>query len=226
MTTPSVNQRIAESIRAYPTLFGCRTDVLHYWFCVIGNGTEWEDGELRGEPLRELSVDEKIQEGTSWIQSRLDDAHTQARPELMARYRMLMLEAAQQIRFRMENAADLALVPWGTLQTSPRQSIYGLCDYSRLSTVPDDVKPAWLDAVREMIMEVFSSEPRADHHRGFTDPAQQTHDQNLEFADQCLQSLAQRFGPGTYPGSLAEWHSRRNATLEELKQMLQQTSGE
>lgn len=213
-----VDQRIAESIRAYPTLFGCRTKVLEYWFCVSGNGTEWVDGELQGEPLREETLEEKIRFSTEWIQARVDDPHTQGNAELQARWRMMLLETSNQIRFRVENADTLALVPWGTLRDSPRGRIYPMCEYSRMACVPDDVKPEWLDAVREMILEVFGHEPKPEHA--------EEHQRNLAFADQTLQSLAQRFSAGKYPTSLGEWHARRAATLLELKAMLHNAKGD
>lgn len=212
-----VDQRIAQSICAYPTLFGCRTKVLEFWFCVIGNGTEWVDGELQGEPFREETLEEKIQFSTSWIQDRMDDPHTKNTADLQARWRMMLLETSNQIRFRVENAHTLALVPWGVLRDSPRGRIYPMCSYSRMAQVPSNVKPEWLAAVREMILEVFAYEPELEDT--------EEHERNLVFADQILQSLAKRFGAGNCPSSLQEWKDRREATWQELKQMLQNTKG-
>ena len=101
MLTPTVDKKIAAHIRAYPTLFGCRTKVLEQWFCVIGNGTEWVDGELQAEPLCERTLEENISFATQWIQERLDDPYTKNNPELQARYRIMHLYVRNKFRFRV-----------------------------------------------------------------------------------------------------------------------------
>jgi hypothetical protein len=41
-----VDETIEWKIRNYPRLFANRNQALHHLFCVLGNGWDWEGGEL------------------------------------------------------------------------------------------------------------------------------------------------------------------------------------
>ncbi len=222
-----INKRIADSIRRYPTLYRCRTDVLEHWFCVIGNGMEWQDGQLVSifdePPLR--TVEQLVAENTKWMRERLEEDDNEMDASTLARYRVMIQQESTRIRFTVENASDIALVEWShntptRLRDSfSAKSIYPLCAYSRMSQVPDDVDPEWLAAVREMIFVVFRSEPSQYGFDPETNAKQ--HETNIQFASQTLASLARRFGDGGRPASYESWCSRQRAFNIKVKAMIQ-----
>lgn len=230
---PTVNEFVADAIQRYPTLFGCRTDVLHHLFCVNGNGYEWRGGELVGYPERKRSLkallkevdnnDAKMAEMLARF-DREDEAHEELRvlnETRQAKRRLRREHEKSIITFRYKNAADLALVTWsrdhdrlldGPLTFRPG-TIYPLCEYAKLARVPDDVKPDWLAAVREMIFEVFASSPRRPDGQFSEEHCAAEHQRNIEFASKSLESIASRFPPP--PGQVtnyAEWVALRKRT--------------
>lgn len=220
---------IADSIRRYPGLYRCRTDVLEQWFCVNGNGMEWENGKLNAvwEEKPMLTIEQHIAFHTEWMRARLAEAEEANSPYDQARYRAMINREAANIRYTVENADDLALIPWSTTYDANRQdgfnpkSIYPLCEYARMNRVPDDVDPEWLAAVREMIFHVFVSQPNQPPVARYTmEQAQKQHEHNIKFADQVLQNLAERFGYGGEPASYQAWRDNYVKRMAEVHQML------
>ncbi len=211
----SINQQIADSIRRYPTLHSCRTSVLHHWFCVSGSGYGWDSGRLitlYAEPPLP-SREETIQAETK---SMIENLSMGVWPpdSLALRHYELRFEQEMVAR-RWDMAEELALVSWGEprLNGFTRYTdivpgkINPLCKFSCLAKIPNDVDPEYLEAAREMIQEIFRSQPWQSSRDGFRvdEKALAQHESNLEFADGIAQELAQRFGPGTKPNSLAEY---------------------
>lgn len=217
------------AIRSYPTLYRCRTDVLRQWFCVPGNGMGWRDGKLvDAEPDEEFcSEEEQISWATDFMRIHLERAQEHGDPQRIAECRIRLQMKEDQIRFRMRNADDLALVSWNHITPQDPfvpQAIYPLCEYSRLNSVPDDVVPDYLAAVREMIFEIFASKPNQPGLSHLSaEENRQVHADNLKFADQVLQSLHVRFGSSGIPTSLAEFQDRRKNCLMEINKMLDAT---
>jgi len=209
MKTPiSLNDSIAKSIHDWPTLYACRTDVLHQYFCVNGNGMEWKNGVLvdgygsSTKAERDLMIeneDEKVAElherssvaglsGDNLVKVSWEIATEEARIRVDVRRRNM------ETTFRVKNAKLLALIPWKDDDKHPAcdvnhcapKTIYPLCQYACMNEVPDDIQPDWLAGVREMIFWVFCSKPDADQ------PAQQA--ANIAFADGVLRTLHTRFG--------------------------------
>lgn len=231
-----INQDIARAIRRWPTLYRCRTDVLHQWFCVNGNGMDWIDGRLSSrswsgdEPMP--SVEEQIADSTDWMRKRLDEAVGD--PVAAAKYRIMIKREAKRIAFNMENAEDLALVPWSMIYRPsakdgflPPAAIYPLCQYACMNEVPDDVDPEYLAAVREMIFVVFNSRANQPGISCYDEEHNlKVHGENIRFADQVLQDLARRFGDGGMSTSHAGWLESRkkiNASISEMLRSLDQT---
>ena len=67
-------------------------------------------------------------------------------------------------------------------------SFYPMCDYSRMSTVPDDVRPDWLAGVYETIDLVLKSDPKLKSSAGHENAA------NIKFATKVKADLDKRFG--------------------------------
>lgn len=211
----TLNQAITRDIRRWPTLYACRTDVLHQWFCVNGNGMEWVNGRLVGydSTKRMPSLKRIIADATEPL--RHNQKIFQDDPEQAAKYRVLIRMEEDLIRTRYQMAEDLALITWDQGCTAgsefPSRRIYPLCEYARMNRVPDDVDPEYLAAVREMILVVFRSDPSNTMTSYDATPEQQTtaHQANIQFADRVLQDLALRFGDGGKVSSYAQFQDRR-----------------
>jgi hypothetical protein len=214
----NLNQMIAGNIRRWPTLYACRTDVLHHWFCVNGNGMSWEDGRLvaydhnkRAPSLKRIIADatEPLRHNQKIFQ---DDPE---QPEQAAQYRVLIRMEEDLIRTRYQMADDLALITWNQGYSAgsefPARRIYPLCEYARMNCVPDDVDAEYLAAVREMILVVFRSDPSNTMTPCDATAEQRAtaHQANIQFADQVLQDLARRFGNGGKVSSYAQFQERR-----------------
>ena len=222
----NLNDAIARDIRRWPTLYACRTDVLHQWFCVNGNGMDWVNGRLVGydSTKRMPSLKSRIADATEGLRtiqlSCVDDA-AQA-----AKYRVLIRKEEDRVKQAHVLADDLARVSWdhGVFPDpnfAPAR-IYPLCEYARMNRVPDDVDPEYLAAVREMILEVFRSDPsRSLTPSGATAEQQAAaHQANIQFADRVLQDLARRFGTGSMISSHAQYQANRRTISQGIQAIL------
>lgn len=236
-----LDQQIANTIRRYPTLFACRTSVLHQWFCVIGNGREWVNGRLvsREDERPLLSRAQTIEKQTEWLVKRAKE-----NKKIFGNCPERRAVDAYNLRFeidmvgrRYDLADHLALMSWPRPCPSRRdrdtdiapEKIYPWYMGSHLSNVPDDVQPEYLAAAREMLLEIFQSQPW-QYEWGFEMKQEEIlaeHERSLQMADGIAQELARRFGPGKKPNSLAEYHlanKRREEMFKEFLRSLKVTS--
>lgn len=228
----SINAAIARDIKCYPTLFGCRTDVLHQWFCVNGNGMEWRGGRLvhrSDSPVPSLAS--VLAEATHHARKRLHEQDLATHQ--LARLRVQIAKMESEVTFRYENADDLTLVPWdsvlnGTQTTKSDfapQAIYPLCEFARMNSVPDDVDPEYLAAVREMICEVFDSSQASTHWQASEQERARAREANCVFADRVLQDLARRFPEGNPFLSRADRDTKRAVAWGKVSQALKRVRG-
>ena len=222
----NINQKIANSIRKYPDMYRCRTDVLHHWFCVNGNGMEWHNGKLINgyDDASIPSLKFIIDEYTSSDREKLKELDGSNDHERLAIIRVRIAQTIADLTVTYNNADDLALVKWNhspharMLTACLPSTIYPLCEYARMNTVPDDVTPEYLSAVREMIIEVFESVNDGIHLGPDYDKEELT--DNCKFANGVLQNLASRFGPGNFVTSYAEWQDRKRTSNLTVKNMI------
>jgi hypothetical protein len=147
-----------------------------------------------------------------------------------AKYRVMIRNEAAKISFRMENADDLALVPWSSsLRSSqhdmfPPVAIYPLCQYACMNEVPDDVDQEYLAAVREMIIAVFNSQPNRPGISCYDEEHNaKVHESNIRFADGVLQDLARRFPAQGPVSSHAEWKDRMSSFYSSIMAALKRS---
>jgi len=221
-----INQAIARDIRRWPTMYSCRTDVLHQWFCVNGNGMEWQNGRLVGyySTKRMPSLKSRIADATEALRSiQLSYVEDVAQA---AKYRVLIRKEEDRVKQVHALADDLAQVSWDRgISPDPNFAparIYPLCKYARMNRVPDDVDPEYLAAVREMILEVFRSEPSETLISSGATAEQLTtaHQSNIQFADKVLQDLARRFGDGGMISSHAQYQANRVTVAQGINDIL------
>jgi hypothetical protein len=205
-----VDDFVAKNIRAYPTLFSCRTSVLHQTLCVIGNGLAWNNNgtiECDYEEDRNIFYDEE-QHATN-ISDRLKKIFvenldemsdfikkSENRERINVKYHNLLMQ------FRRDNAELLAQETWEKTsekyllkENYPKdaENIYPLSEqHSMLCTVPDNIHPDWLDAVFEMIFMVF------------------TFSEDIFIANRTLKKLGKKFGyPKNKPKSYREFSNQK-----------------
>ncbi len=228
---PSVHDSVVQAIRTYPSLYRCRTDVLHHFFCVNGNGMEWVSGELISsyeEPVRTL--DDILHDERAAVAERMDflrgfEIDADRNKQVEARARAKVLYENTVLRYRFENADDLAHVQWDAIPIGETlahpKPIYPLCDYARMNAVPDDVKPDWLAAVREMIFVVFRAPARTPDHRMTAQMCETERLSNIAFASKVMGDLATRFGnPDYMPTSYEEWQKFQQECFEPVLKAL------
>jgi len=215
----SINKAIADAIRAYPTLYQCRTDVLHQWFCVIGNGMSWKNGRLVNNYLENpRSLQEIIEFKTEFLRNSESVNET-----VDAETRAKIAKIASELTYTYDNADDLALVSW--CSDFPADSIYPLCEYSKMNTVPDDVDPEYLAAVREMIFAVFESKDIVGSFRRAPEQNEIAMKKIRDFASNVLSSLATRFGDAGMPTSYEEWVEKKNAAKQRVSDFMAKIGG-
>lgn len=120
----------------YPYIYENKWEVYHQLFICNGNGYEWVNGELEGYgddmvSSIELAIKRQFD---SWLGDRLLD-----RP----------------LKFSIENCRDMciSITKWEERIkdfTCNQDKIYSLCDYAKIMNIPEDIKPAWREAVMEM----------------------------------------------------------------------------
>ena len=224
----SLQDSIANAIRNWPTLYGCRTDVLHHYFCAVDNGMDWHDGVLvdrYGDSTESerasMVLDENeraqiVHDSLRWLARREPprDIGPAQEDTMMALARITARRHNNELRLRIDHADLLACLPWND-QSLP-DGLLGVGAYCRvqpitplstatsaLFTIPDDVQPDWLAGAREMIFAIFHAPP--------------TSQPVIPLAEDVLQKLHQRFStPPGVPTTFAEWQASRDCDVDDL----------
>jgi hypothetical protein len=220
----SLDRHIAQSIFNYPTLYGHRADVLNYYFCVIGNGSDWKNGVLtdhgsghqyaQENPDRDIcDEDEEVKNFLGRNEQRLSvgmAVSSSINPIIDAIFRTRARWHNMEVHYRKENAHLLAIIP-----SNPELedfTLYPLCEYSSMMSVPDDVHPDWLAGVREMISIIYRMKPPTELPKGM-----QPHSKNIEWADKALADINARFGkPKNSYGSYTEHCEKHGARINQI----------
>jgi len=206
-----VHEHVALCIRQYPTLYRCRTFVLHHIFCVNGNGYSWENGRpwcVTAPPIYKtanamIKDKKKMREQLLGGQRSLDSVNS---------LRFLVSEAYEEsiLRFRFDNSYNLALIPWvykdlmsDFFDSSRSPNLYSehlypmSPGYTMLDNIPNDVKPAWLSAAREMIVEILSAPKSAHSMLSYSkEQNEKVYRTNIRLAKKVSKDLNLRFGKG------------------------------
>lgn len=220
----TLQDSIAATIRNWPTLYGCRSDVLQHYFCAANNGLDWQDGILvdrygDSTEAERASMRLDAAERLAALQDELQDppspppsaARRRLHTTLAAVVQIATLRHNAEVQFRTDHADVLALVPWGDADSADRllggvstaPPISMLAPTCALFSVPDDVQPDWLEGAREMIFTLFRTPTVATTV--------------IDLADTALQRLATRFPPALgLPCSRAAWQAMRHADVHAL----------
>lgn len=155
----------------YPILFPGRWQVLNQFFCVIGNGYKWENGEL---VAKEYPGEEKREEPTLPPDGRAYHHPRTIRLKLMAWYEEIYKKLDDYIpnpedriikegRFSGEERMLPNVSPKTEkiiiqkveehIKTGNEEHInfYPLSESSAIFTYPEDIKPDWLEGIKEVV---------------------------------------------------------------------------
>jgi hypothetical protein len=175
---PTYKETLEWSYKLYPTLHATELDVLNQLFFVIGNGTEWENGELCDkfyssfeeqeiDVLRQREHDRKryaeLDKACEEFNSTLNELlkNDPAQQKLIKRFQHIIvdesnIEQAQKLEIekRIEQARKLSDgiksgFCWYLNDNNELiQTMYPVSEYSRIMNLPDDIKPDWLAAAK------------------------------------------------------------------------------
>ena len=131
----TVETTLQQMFDRYPDLFSTREECFDHLFCTIGNGYEWKWGQLvyhdRGVPGYNEAEEKTLNE-----EDYAKERHGQAR------------QSKKNIEARRKR--DSVFVKAGIIKNIDEHHWYPLSKrYSRLFTVPADVKEDWKAAVEE-----------------------------------------------------------------------------
>lgn len=186
-----VKTTLLECIRYYPTIFPTRERVLDHLFFVIGNGYAWKGGHL-------ISLT-KIKEKDP-LKFNLDKFPGSS-PKKIKNLKEIIETAEERAKPGFPHIEKMRWVTFKEKTDWNADSLYPLCSYSKIFSVPDNVRPDWLRAAAEAI----------NMGRALGEGIQHPH--NLEYLEVAREDLVSRFpqrlskivwkdiGPGMDPDS-------------------------
>ncbi len=137
----NVNDTVRWSIWHFPNLYHSRATVLHDLFYVIGNGYEWQDGELV-YPFAGTRRDEDAY-STFRHESSLRGHNDPILSEVYERSRRQWNTEVDEVRSRIDELVND--------MTFPSERPYPQCkEYAKAYNLPDDIKPDWAEAAAEI----------------------------------------------------------------------------
>ena len=205
----SVTKSIAASIKRYPTLYSCRTDVLDHMFCGYGTGYEWVKGKLI-DPYKKKG--EKYKHHTNTLPKKIHHLMTN---DLKMRFELEEDWYKKYIEFKIQHASKLAFLTWidkpdadfkaisnpmkeVSIDIGYRKPMRQLDEkYSPLCNVPNNVEESWLAAAREIagvILHPNSTLPTLLGTLSFSaEQIKIMNEKNKELAHTILADLEHRF---------------------------------
>lgn len=136
----------------YPSLFRRRWEVLNHLFCVIGNGFEWVNGELVEKGERKIKnyvpllkdgeayrSEESIREQVSKENKKMDEwiiKHNQEYEKLGISH-LINTWPGEKTEKEIAKTYNVEFYP--------------LSEYSAIFNIPEDIKPDWLEGIKEVV---------------------------------------------------------------------------
>lgn len=139
----TVETTIQQMFDEYPSLFSTRQECYNFLFCVIGNGYEWERGQI--VRIGDSEEDRNIQ---MWEEM---DYADEAKPKAVQSETNIAekrKEDEELHNLKRENDLKDGLPDIGSYDPE-KHHWYPLCEYSLINNVPEDVRPDWKAAVEE-----------------------------------------------------------------------------
>ena len=172
----NVQDTVKRMLMIYPSVSINAIDVYNHLFCTIGNGFRWEDGELveiSDVPLNVPTLYEAIDNAMQFemvenpyslfestqVTYRMRHNGYDDQEEIVKSFSTKMynmLKESVSLICRTEERLNDFEAP--TRKRYPEIfmknyefNLYGLCSYSEICNLPDDIKPDWLEAAERML---------------------------------------------------------------------------
>ena len=149
----------------YPTVEHNRLSVLNHLFLVIGNGYEWKNGELVeiGVKQTKATIEKailkivtrglKVDSLKNWFE--IAEVHREINEgNEDDKYKFVSDSICRDIKkdivltFDIENRMK-DMTPYSDFERFPFK-FYPICEYSELCNLPDNIKPDWFAAAKEI----------------------------------------------------------------------------
>ncbi len=172
----NLKDSVIKSMREYPSISGNKLDVYDHLFLTIGNGYYWVNGELI-EPSNEkpnvISIEDAIDKLFN-DESRIDlttdrmffyiDELNKGEKVVKESLQYDLKRYAQDVKTiinaeKLVNQSLFEIEPIISLEgLEPKCTLYPLCEYSDIMNIPDDIKPDWLEGIKELMDYLLNSE--------------------------------------------------------------------
>ena len=172
----NLKDNVINSMREYPSISGNKLDVYDHLFLTIGNGYYWVNGELIDPYNKRLNI-LSIEDGIDNLfnnESRIDlttDRMFFYIGELNKGEKVVkeslqydLKRYAQDVKTiinaeKLVNQNLFEIEPIISLDgLEPKCTLYPLSKYSAIMNIPDDIKPDWLNGIKELLEYLLNSE--------------------------------------------------------------------
>ena len=172
----NLKDSVINSMREYPSISGNKLDVYDHLFLTNGNGYDWVNGELI-EPSNEkpnvISIEEAIDKlfNDEFRIDLITDRMFFYIGELNKEEKVVkeslqydLVRYAQDVKtiVNAEKAVNQSLFEIEPIISldglEPECFLYPLCEYSKIMNIPDNIKPDWLDGIKELMDYLLNSD--------------------------------------------------------------------
>lgn len=135
-----LEEQLISDLLRFPSLFKSRVDLYDFYFCTIGNGMKWENGEIVSNDPDEQVQLKTIEDGINHVFDISDNEIANSTPRFM-------------LSLLQDNI--LSIIKFGEwlhiMKFSEDNRPYGVYETSLICQIPEDVKPDWKQACIEYV---------------------------------------------------------------------------
>ena len=147
----------------HPTFIRNRAFALDMLFCVIGTGLDWKDGKIVDE-IEDNYLTTKKQDIYNLDREIYKKAYTNTfhKPGLFTdELKAWNIRVMKEYNYQNNCIAEYTLknIEKAVTVSLPPKSFYPICQYSKLMTVPKNVKPDWLSLAIETCDLILATDP-------------------------------------------------------------------
>ena len=172
----NLKDSVINSMREYPSISENKLDVYDHLFLTIGNGYYWVNGELidpYNKKVNIMSIEDAI-DNLFNDESRLDLTTDRMffyigelnKGEKVVKQSLQydLKRYAQDVKTiinaeKLVNQSLFEIEPITSLDgLEPKCTLYPLSKYSEIMNIPDDIKPDWLNGIKELMEYLLNSE--------------------------------------------------------------------
>ena len=172
----NLKDSVINSMREYPSISGNKLDVYDHLFLTIGNGYNWVNGELIAKfdkRLNVISIEEAIDklfndeyridlttDRMFFYIGELEKEEKVVKESLQYDLKRYAQDVKTIINAeKLVNQSLFEIEPIISLDgLEPECTLYPLYEYSAIMNIPNDIKPDWLDGIKELIDYLLNSD--------------------------------------------------------------------